>query len=384
MDWQTSEDTVPSAPVTEADARSLLGRPPASGAWRDGDPVGDRRFATFRDFRTEGGRELSVFRIAYETWGELNDAGDNAVLVLHALTGDSHVRGAAGPGHATSGWWDDIVGPGGPIDTDRWFVVSSNMLGSSWGSTGPRDTDPRTGQPYGPAFPRLTVSDIVRAQKLLLEHLGVQHLVAVAGPSYGGYQAFQWAVQYPDFMHGIVAAISAPRSVPGSAATDKLIAELAADPNWHGGWYYQRGGIEPTLVKYRIATLKRYGIDEQLAAQFPDKAAREAEIRKRAETWSKVFDGNSLVTLRKASVRYDAEKDLAKIKAKVLYVLSRTDKVFPPKVLAEPVMAKLKAAGVTADYYEIDSDFGHSASGLDAAKWAPRLRTFMAGLEKRS
>jgi homoserine O-acetyltransferase len=133
----------------------------------------------------------------------------------------------------------------------------------------------------------------------------------------------------------------------------------------------------------RVATLKRYGIDEQLADKFPDKAAREAEIKKRAEIWSKVFDGNSLVTLRKASVRYDAEKDLAKMKAKVLYVLSRTDKLFPPSIAPE-VMAKLKAAGVTADYYEIDSELGHSASGLDAAKWAPRLKAFMAGLEKRS
>ena len=137
------------------------------------------------------------------------------------------------------------------------------------------------------------------------------------------------------------------------------------------------------LTEMRVATLKRYGIDEQLAGKFPDKQAREAEIVKRAETWSKVFDANSLVVLRKASVRFDAEKDMAKIKAKVLYVLSRTDKVFPPSI-APDVMAKLKSAGVSADYFEIDSDFGHSASGLDAAKWAPRLKAFMAGLDKRS
>ena len=162
-----------------------------------------------------------------------------------------------------------------------------------------------------------------------------------------------------------------------------LVDQLAKDPNWNGGWYYDKGGIQTVLTDMRIATLKRYGIDEQLAAQFPDKAAREAEIKKRAETWSTVFDGNSLVALRKASVRFDAEKDIAKIKAKVLYVLSRTDKLFPPSI-APDVIAKLKAAGVTADYFEIDSDFGHSASGLDAAKWAPRLKIFMAGLEKRS
>jgi homoserine O-acetyltransferase/O-succinyltransferase len=133
-----------------------------------------------------------------------------------------------------------------------------------------------------------------------------------------------------------------------------------------------------------VAMLRRYGIDDQLAAKFPDKAARETEIVRRALAWAKAFDGNSLVVLRKASVRFDAEKDFAKIKAKLLYVLSsRTDKVFPPTI-APDVVAKLKAAGVSADYFEIDSDYGHSASGLDAAKWAPRLRGFMAELDKRT
>ena len=184
-------------------------------------------------------------------------------------------------------------------------------------------------------------------------------------------------------MDGLVAVVSAPKGSGGEAAVKSLVDTLAKDPNWNGGWYYDKGGIVKVLTDMRVATLKRYGIDEQLAAKFPDKAAREAEIRKRAESWSTVFDGNSLVALRKASVRFDAEKDLAKVKAKVLYVLSRTDKVFPPSI-APDVMAKMKAAGITADYFEIDSDFGHSASGLDAAKWAPRLKTFMASLEKRS
>src|SRR5688572_29617900 len=119
MDWQTSEDTVPSAPITEADARLLLGRPPTTGAWRDGDPIGNRRFERFGAFRTEGGEELPSWRLSYETWGELSPARDNAVLVLHALTGDSHLRGPAGRGHPTAGWWEDLVGPGSAIDTDR-------------------------------------------------------------------------------------------------------------------------------------------------------------------------------------------------------------------------------------------------------------------------
>jgi homoserine O-acetyltransferase len=162
-----------------------------------------------------------------------------------------------------------------------------------------------------------------------------------------------------------------------------LIAQLAKDPNWNDGRYYDKGGIVPTLTAMRINTLKLYGIDDQLAAVFPDSDARDAELRRRAEAWAREFDGNSLVVLRRASIRFDAEKDLGKLKARVLYVLSRTDKVFPPSI-APAVMEKLKGVGASAEYVEIDSALGHSASGLDAAKWAPNLKTFMAQLERRS
>src|SRR6266404_1067619 len=178
---------------------------------------------------------------------------------------------------------------------------------------------------------------------------------------------------------GLVPVVSAPKGSGGEAAVKSLVDFLAQDPNWNGGWYYDKDDVRGILTEMRVATLKRYGIDQQLA----DKEAREAEIKKRAGSCSKVFDANSLVVLRKASVRFDAEKDMPKIKAKVLYVLSRTDKLFPPAIAPE-VMAKLKAAGVNADYFEIDSDFGHSASGLDAAKWAPRLKAFMATLHNCS
>ena len=343
-----------------------------------------RHEATFKikDFKLESGTVMPEVTIAYETYGTLAPDGRNAVLLTHGYTSGQHMAGRAGANGA-EGSWDGLVGPGKAIDTDRLFVVSSNMLGSSFGSTNPAFKNPATGKPYGPDFPDITLVDIVNAQKTLLDGLGVKHLVAVAGPSFGGYQTFQWGVTYPEFMDGLVAVVSAPKGSGGEAAVKSLVEQLGKDPNWNGGWYYDKDGVTGVLTEMRVATLKRYGIDEQLAAKFPDKEAREAEIKRRAETWSKVFDANSLVVLRKASVRFDAEKDMAKMKAKVLYVLSRTDKLFPPSI-APDVMAKLKAAGVSADYFEIDSDFGHSASGLDAAKWAPRLKTFMAGLEKRS
>lgn len=346
--------------------------------------VTDVRKETFttRDFRLENGTVMPQVTIAYETYGKLAADGRNAVLLTHGFTSSQHMAGRSGAGGA-EGSWNGLVGPGKAIDTDRLFVVSSNMLGSSYGSTSPAHINPATGKPYGPDFPDISVVDIVRAQKALLDHLGVKHLVAVAGPSYGGYQAFQWGVTFPTFMDGIVPVVTAPKGSGNPAALQTLIAQLAKDPNWNDGRYYDKGGIVPTLTAMRVSTLKLYGIDDQLAARFPDKGAREAEIQRRAESWAREFDGNSLVVLRRASIRFDAEKDLGQLKAKVLYVLSRTDKLFPPAI-APAVMEKLKAVGASAEYVEIDSELGHSASGLDAAKWAPKLKAFMAQLERRS
>jgi homoserine O-acetyltransferase/O-succinyltransferase len=346
-----------------------------------------RRVFTVKSFRLESGVVMPEIVIAYETYGTLAPDGRNGVLLTHGYTSSQHMAGRYasddGASAGAEGSWNGLVGPGKAIDTDKLFVVASNMLGSSYGTTGPGFLDPALRSPYGPVFPNITLLDIVNAQKALLDGLGVKHLVAVAGPSYGGYQTFQWAVAYPEFMDGLVPVVSAPKGSGGEAAVKALVDQLARDPHWNNGWFYETGGITGVLTEMRIATLKRYGIDEQLARQFPDKAQRDAEIAKRALAWAKVFDGNSLVALRKASVRFDVEEDFPRIKAKLLYVLSRTDKVFPPSI-APGVMTKLKAAGVDADYFEIDSEFGHSASGLDAAKWAPRLRAFMANLEKRS
>ena len=341
-----------------------------------------------RDFALDSGAVLPELRIAYETYGALNAAGSNAVLLTHGYTSHHHQAGRYRKGHAppgldelTVGTWDGLVGTGRAIDTDRLFVVSSNMLGSSYGSTGPAHSDPRTGKPYGPSFPRINTADIVRAQKLLLDHLGVKHLVAVAGPSYGGYLAFQWAVSYPDFMHGIVPAVTSPKSAAGSGPTQKLIADLASDPNWNGGDCYANGGIFDTMVKMRVQTLRFYGIEAQLEATLPDAAQRDAAIRRQAETWARVFDPNAMVVLRRALESFDTTPQFQRIRAKVLYVLSRTDKLFPPS-LAPSVMQLLERARVDARYLELDSQYGHLASGVDADKWAPVLSGFMAELQR--
>ncbi|HUG37057.1 MAG TPA: alpha/beta fold hydrolase, partial [Candidatus Limnocylindrales bacterium] len=288
--------------------------------------------------------------------------------------------GTFAPTEVGAGWWDGLIGPGKTIDTTRYFVVSSNMLGSSFGSTAPASVNPATGRRYGPGFPDVSLRDIVTAQRQLLDGLGVRHLVAVAGPSFGGYQAFQWAVTYPDFMTGVVPVVTAPKGGGGEAAVQTLLTRFAADPKWNGGWHYDTGGIPETMTALRRETLQRYGQNEILAVSLPDAARREARMRELAESWARVFDPNSMVTLRKAAVRFDAESALARVRAKVLYVLSRTDTLFPPSI-APAVMDKLARARVDARYVEIDTEFGHSASGADWAKWAPALREFLDRLD---
>jgi len=344
------------------------------------DRVLSRTF-TVPAFKLESGVVLPELTLAYETYGRLAPDGRNAILVSHGFTSNHHAAGKYAVTDQVAGWWDGLIGPGKAIDSDRYFVVSSNMLGSSFGSTAPPSTNPKTGKPYGPDFPDITLRDIVGAQKTLLEALRVQHLVAVAGPSYGGYQTFQWAVTYPTFMSGAVAVVSAPKGSGGDGAVKTLVDRFAADPNWSGGWYYDRGGIFPTMLKLRIETLERYGQNEVLARTIADPDQRAARLRQLAEGWARQFDPNSMIALRKAAVKFDAERDFSRVRAKMLYVLSRTDKLFPPSI-APGVMDKLTRAGIDAKYFEIDTELGHSASGPEWAKWGPTLKDFLARLER--
>jgi homoserine O-acetyltransferase/O-succinyltransferase len=340
--------------------------------------VEDRIFS-IRDFRLRNGAVLPEAKIAYETYGRLAHDGRNAVLVTHGYTSSHHAAGRNPKNGNQPGWWDGLIGPGKAIDTDRLFVVASNMLGSSFGSTNGASHNPATGRPYGPDFPEIRVRDIVAAQKALLDSLGVRHLVAVAGPSYGGYQAFQWAVAYPDMMDAIAAVVTAPRSQNAEKSLAELEARLATDPEWHGGHYYGRGGAKTVLTQMRFETLMRYGYDAQLAGRYPDRVEREQAIRRLAADWARQWDANSLVILRRATIGFDTVKDFAGIRAKVLYVLCRSDALFPPSLRAG-VMKDLAAAGVEARYFEIDSDLGHSASGPEHAKWSPALRELLAPL----
>jgi homoserine O-acetyltransferase len=249
------------------------------------------------------------------------------------------------------------------------------MLGSSYGSTGPASINPATGQPYGPEFPPIVLGDIVAAQRRLLENLGVRELHAVVGPSYGGFQAFTWGVEHADFVRAIAPVTTAPRAV-GGLNVDAVRARLAADPRWNGG-RYEPGAMIDTMTQLRELTLKRYGAEALLARRAADPSARAALLHAQSRSWAEVFDPHSLLVLGAAANAFDAMARFAQLRARVLYVLSTTDALFPP-ALAPVVMAALRGAGVDATYHELDSPYGHLAPGADAAAWAPVLQRFLA------
>jgi len=327
-----------------------------------------------RDFRLESGKVLPVLELAYETYGTLDPAKDNAILVVHGYTSSHHAAGRNAPGkqgrgvaEGSAGWFDGLIGPGKAIDTDRYFVVSVNALGSAHGSTGPNCIDPGTGKVYGPTFPHITLRDMVESQKLLVDSFGLKSLVAVVGPSMGGFQSFQWAASYPGFMKGIAASVTAPRAPSRLGGLDALQKRLASDANWNGGWYYENGGIPATLEEIRYETLLNYG-------------QAEAEAKVAAKSWAKIYDGHSLVTLRRAIDGFDITRQYDRLKqAKVLYVISKTDKLFDLTICAGHAL-DMRKAGVDLTYVEMPSEKGHMASHADAAMWAPILAAFLKGL----
>lgn len=345
---------------------------------------------SIKDFQLTNGYTFPNIQIAYETYGELNSSEDNVVLICHGYAGHPHVAGFYHPDviqpgvqFGERGWWDALIGPGKAIDTNRLLVIASNTLGSSYGTTGPACINPVTNKPYGPDFPNITIVDMINAQHALLKAIGINHLKAVVGYSYGGYQAFQWAVTFPNFVDGVVVVCSSPKGNHNPETVVNLISRLAKAPNWNEGWYYDQGGINDFLTEFDIDMLKIYSTTQWLENVYPNITTREADIRKCAETWGNSFDGNSLITLRRAAEYRDAEKDFQQIKAKVLYVLCKTDQLFPPSI-APDVMSKLSQYGVDMTYFMLDSDHGHLGAVSDALKWEQVLRDFLSQMGSSS
>ena len=232
---------------------SYEGLPPASGAWREGDPVGERRFADVGDLVTESGAVIPQVRVAYETWGTLNADRSNAVYICHALTGDSHVAGSAGAGHRTGGWWHGLVGPGCAVDTDEWFVVCANVLGGCQGTTGPSSLAP-DGQPWGSRFPVVTVPDMVEVELRLTDLLGIGTWALMLGPSLGGMRVLEWMARHPDRVRGgLVLGSTAAVSADQIGTHAVQLDAIRADPGFRGGDYYDAADGEGPHVGMGIA-----------------------------------------------------------------------------------------------------------------------------------
>ncbi|HEX4442710.1 MAG TPA: homoserine O-acetyltransferase [Galbitalea sp.] len=381
MDWQTPEDTVPSAFITEANARAILGKPPATGAWRVGDPVGNRKFVSIGTLALERGDEIPHVRIAYETFGTLNAAKDNAVLVLHALTGDSHLLGDPGPGHPTAGWWEDIVGAGKSIDTDEWFVVAPNMIGGCQGSTGPASDSP-AGTEWAANFPFVTIRDQVAAQVAFSDAVGIPVWAAVIGGSMGGMQALEWAVGYPERVERVGVLATPELSNADQIALNSVqIDAIQLDQRFVGGDYYGASdgdGPYRGLALARRMALLNYRSPTELNDRFErswqsgisplgggGRYAVESYLDFHGNKFTRRFDANSYITLVNAMNSHDIGRGrggvaaaLARVTARALVLGIDTDRLFP--VEHQRLIASLLPSTIDGgDAVVITSPFGH-------------------------
>lgn len=349
---------------------------PVTGAWQPTDPKGHREFATLGVMKLEVGASLPVARLAYETWGELNETKSNAILIDHALTGDSHVVGKAGPGHITAGWWNEVVGPGKAIDTDKWFVVCPNVLGGCQGSTGPASLAPN-GRAWGSRFPLLTIRDQVAAEKRLMDFLGISRWFAVIGCSLGGQRTLEWAVAYPEAMEKIVAvATGAATTAEQAAWCHAQLHILELDPNFNGGDYYDN---PPGEGPFRGLALAReiahttYRSPKELQERFGrDPGYREDPLsggRLAVQSYldyhgiklAKRFDAGSYKTLTRAMLTHDVGRGrdgvvvaLGGVQAEVLALGVDSDRLFYPNQTHQIAQLTQKGQSVI-----IHSDSGH-------------------------
>jgi homoserine O-acetyltransferase len=400
MDFQISEDSAPSEFITEAQRRQLVGRPPATGAWLAGDAVGDRKFSEPFDIALESGQELLGARLAFESWGELNTDKSNAILVLHALTGDSHLIGSAGEGHATSGWWNGIVGPGDAIDTSEFFVLTPNVLGGCQGSTGPSSLD-RNGREYGPSFPQLTIKDQAQAFLTLADQLGIKKFHAIVGGSMAGMHALEIAIDFPERLARLAILAAPPYSTADQIALNTVQLEaIRSDSNFAAGWYYDaKPGFGPHkgLALARRMALLNYRSPKELNERFGrswqsqvsplterGKYAVESYLDFHGNKFVRRFDANSYITLVSAMNSHDVGRDrggveaaLKKIGCPTLVLGVDSDRLFPlsgQELIANSVSGPL----VGGELQVIQSEYGHDGFLIEAEEVGARLKLLLA------
>jgi homoserine O-acetyltransferase len=348
--------------------------------------------------KLKSGAVLPEFELAYETYGTLNAARSNAVLVCHALNASHHVAGTYANDPENVGWWDNMVGPGKPLDTNKFFVIGNNYLGSCFGSTGPASVNPRTGKPWGADFPVVTVEDWVAAQARLADHLGIQSFAAVMGGSLGAMQALQWTLSYPERVrHSIVIAATPRLSAQNIAFNEVARQAIMTDPDFHGGHYYDKGvvpvrGLRIARMIGHItyisgdAMMEKFGRVLRRAAlgfDFDIDFEVESYLRYQGDKFSKYFDANTYLRITKALDYYDPAADFggdlskafARAKANFLVVSFTSDWRFTSQRSREIVSALLDNRRIVS-YLEIDAPQGHDAFLMDDARYFAALRAY--------
>lgn len=374
----------------------FTGEVPVSGAWFECDHPGERKFQNLGDLRLESGQIIPSVRLAYETWGTLSPNRDNVVLVLHALTGDSHVTGEAGPGHTSAGWWVDMVGPGAPIDTDKYFVIAPNVLGGCQGSTGPASLHD-DGARYGSRFPRLTVRDQVTAEVRLLDFLGIGNIKLIIGASMGGHRVLEWAISQSERVERIaVIASAASTSADQLAWAHTQLAAIRLDPGFADGDYYDRpagAGPHRGLGIARQIAHTTYRSAAELDTRFariPQRAeeplqggrfAVQSYLDHQANKLVHRFDANSYVILTESMLTHDVGRDrggvahaLRKITARTLVIAVDSDRLFPLEQSQEIVGAVRSAEPL----HVLHSDHGHDGFLLEFDQIGPVIDKFLS------
>ena len=348
---------------------------------------GTLRFPAGKALRLDSGARLEPLEIAYRTYGTLNETRTNAVLVCHALTGDQHAA-SVNPVTGRPGWWDRVIGPGLPLDPDRYFVIATNVVGGCMGSTGPASLNPKTGEPYGLAFPVITIADMVRAQAMLIEALGIETLFAVVGGSMGGMQVLQWAADYPQMLFSAVCIGAAPRHSAQNIAFHEVGRQaIMADPDWRGG-DYAKAGVRPEkgLAVARMAAHITYLSEAALQRKFGRELQRdglswgfdadfqvESYLRHQGTSFVDRFDANSYLYITRAMDYFDLAAHHGGVLAEAFRrardvrfcLFSFTSDWLYPTPESRQIVQALNAAGARASFAEIKSDKGHDAFLLD-------------------
>jgi homoserine O-acetyltransferase len=345
----------------------------------------------------DSGKKLKNVNVAYETYGKLNPQKSNAILICHALTGDAHAAGLH-RGESKTGWWDVLIGPGKTIDTNRYFVICSNVLGGCKGSTGPSCINPETGKEYGTSFPFITIKDMVKVQKELIDHLGIKKLFAVIGGSMGGTQVLQWSVTYPDSLSKAIVIASTARSSPQQIAFSEVgRMAILSDPDWNNGDYYSGNAPIHGLALARMIGHITYLSDDSMHHKFgrrlQDKKDLdynlgfdfqvESYLHYQGQSFTKRFDANSYLYITKALDYFDLAvngsliEGMKNARAKFLVVAVSSDWLYPPYQSKEVVSA-LSANDIDVTYREIESNYGHDAFLLESGQLGYIIGNFLS------